>query len=121
MVAIAVQEEFGVSVDQRTVFVVVEVLPPHWIILDVLFLLLHGDLHFVFAFLVRVIHCLVFDLRRFRHRRLSQVFLYVVHVVFEEIESSLFLDFAPCQVGLLLVIELVVWILGISQVPQGME
>ena len=52
LVSVIVEEDLRVTIDQCTILVVVEVLSPHWIILDVFLLLLQGDLHFVFTFLV---------------------------------------------------------------------
>ena len=49
LVSVVVQEYLGVTIDQSAVLAVVEVFPPHWVILDVVFLLFQCPLHVVFV------------------------------------------------------------------------
>ena len=107
--AFAIEENVGMAVDQSAVLVVVEMLPPHWVVLNVLFLLLHGDLHLIFTF-IGVFDCLILHLCQVRSGGHSKIFLDVVFVILEQSQPPLIFDLAPCHVGLLVVVELIVGI-----------
>ena len=85
--------------------------------------MLHSYLHLVFSCLivVGVSHCFVFHICQFRSVGLFQILFDVVCVILEQSESSLIFDPAPGQVALFLVIELVVGMPLLPQVPQGQE
>ena len=120
LIALAVQENIRVPVDQCAILVIVEMLPPYWVVLNVCFLLLHSYLHLIFS-LVRVSDSLIFNLYQVRFGGNSQIFFNVVFVVFHQSQSSFILDPAPRHVGLLVIVEVVIWVPLLSEIPEGLE
>ena len=121
LVAFVVQKDLGVTVDQCAVLVVVKMLSPHWIIFNIFLFFFHGYLHLIFSFVVRVSDCLVFHLHLARDLWLSKIFFNVVLVIFQESQPPLVFYPAPGLVGFFVVVELVIGILCLCQVPQGKE
>ena len=124
LVTIVIQEYFWSTVDQSAVFTVIEVLSPHWIILDVLYFCLQSLLHVILSLIVVVVIG-IFD-SLVRHLcdlllpscQLPDILLEVVSDFFPVQQTQVF-DLTPGFVRVLVVVEF--FVVGMASFVQVLE